>query len=217
MTDPNLEAKQTHAAATTAALAAVYAEARADVLAQVQRAGDVLGVLRDIWRTAVRSTAAERMKTTAESTGKATSEAYSPERAANYLDAVADSFADTWRENLQDNLDEIAAKVDAKFADVLAEVEARTGEMVAKAAEDGQNITELSANFGSFEAATMVGRTTKTWHLGASDNHRPSHVALDGTTIGIDERFANGLRYPHSPGPPAEVLNCNCYLTFGGA
>ena len=67
----------------------------------------------------------------------------------------------------------------------------------------------------SQEAAKEAGATKKTWHLGSGDNHRASHLSLNGVTVGIDERFPNGLRYPHAPGPPAETVNCNCFATFG--
>ncbi len=43
-----------------------------------------------------------------------------------------------------------------------------------------------------------------------------SHLALNGLTIPIGEKFENGLAYPGAPGPPDETANCNCWLTFGG-
>ena len=41
---------------------------------------------------------------------------------------------------------------------------------------------------------------------------------LEGETVPIDGKFSNGLRYPRDPddGRPEELINCRCYLTYGG-
>ena len=46
----------------------------------------------------------------------------------------------------------------------------------------------------------------------------PNHVILDGETVAIDAKFSNGLRFPRDPQDPRpeELINCRCYLTYGG-
>lgn len=76
---------------------------------------------------------------------------------------------------------------------------------------------------GQFDMMSSAGAKTKTWHHRPQKNprdgsHGPNHVALEGETIPIDGRFSNGLRYPRDPedGRPEELINCRCYLTYGG-
>lgn len=77
---------------------------------------------------------------------------------------------------------------------------------------------------GQFDIMRKAGATAKTWH------HRPQkdprdgtngkvdHVTMEGETVGIDERFSNGLRFPRDPedNRPEQLINCRCYLTFDG-
>ena len=76
---------------------------------------------------------------------------------------------------------------------------------------------------GQFDMMKAAGARTKTWHHREQKNPRdgtrgPNHVILEGETVGIDERFSNGLRYPKDPedSRAEEVINCRCYLTYGG-
>jgi hypothetical protein len=61
--------------------------------------------------------------------------------------------------------------------------------------------------------------TGKTWrHSGGKKNNpRPKHVALDGTTVPVDDKFdVNGHEadYPRDPSLPAsERVNCHCALS----
>ena len=58
----------------------------------------------------------------------------------------------------------------------------------------------------------MAGdKATKTWITGP--NPRPSHAAMNGVTVPIDEKFPNGLMWPADPaGDADEVAGCNCEL-----
>lgn len=76
---------------------------------------------------------------------------------------------------------------------------------------------------GQFDMMKTSGAKTKTWHHRPQKNprdgsHGPNHVILDGETVPIDARFSNGLRYPRDPNDPRpeELINCRCYLTYGG-
>ena len=60
------------------------------------------------------------------------------------------------------------------------------------------------------------GFATKTWLTAGDADVRQSHKRLHGVTIGINEKFPNGLLYPGDPnGPPAEVIGCRCDLIAG--
>lgn len=76
---------------------------------------------------------------------------------------------------------------------------------------------------GQFDMMKAAGAKTKTWHHRPQKNprdgsHGPNHVALEGETVAIDAKFSNGLRYPRDPNDPRpeELINCRCYLTYGG-
>lgn len=76
---------------------------------------------------------------------------------------------------------------------------------------------------GQFDMMKSAGAKTKTWHHRPQKNPRdgsngPNHVILNGETVPIDGRFSNGLRYPRDPQDhrPEELINCRCYLTYGG-
>lgn len=77
---------------------------------------------------------------------------------------------------------------------------------------------------GQFDMMSAAGAKTKTWHHRDQKNPRdgshgqPDHVSLEGETVAIDAVFSNGMRYPRDPddGRPEEVINCRCYLTYGG-
>ena len=77
---------------------------------------------------------------------------------------------------------------------------------------------------GQFDMMRAAGAKTKTWHHRPQKNPRdgsrgqPNHVAMEGETVPIDGVFSNGLRYPRDPDDdrPEELINCRCYLTYGG-
>lgn len=84
--------------------------------------------------------------------------------------------------------------------------------------------TMMAVAAGEFDMMCAAGATTKTWHHTPQENPRdgshgqPDHVALEGETVAIDEKFSNGLRFPRDPedGRAEEVINCHCYLTYSG-
>lgn len=59
-------------------------------------------------------------------------------------------------------------------------------------------------------------RRTKTWRHHGSKQPRSSHAAMDGETVGLDEKFSNGADYPGDLGLPAEeAVNCHCTMDVG--
>jgi hypothetical protein len=84
-----------------------------------------------------------------------------------------------------------------------------------RAAEIAVSRVTTTATFGSQEGARQGGLGTKTWQVN-SGNPRDSHAALDGETVGIEETFSNGMKWPGDPaGGADEVANCQCSVTFG--
>lgn len=82
--------------------------------------------------------------------------------------------------------------------------------------------TSTALATGQFDIMRKAGATSKTWrHRNQKDprdgtNGRVNHVILDGETVGINERFSNGLRFPRDPedNRPEQLINCRCYLTY---
>lgn len=209
--DPKAEQKREAAVTTAAALLVVYSAARVNITSRALN-GVRSGLLLDFWTERVRVVFEKALKKIAADTARSASSNVSVDRMAGWLEAGAEARADGWT----DALDATLAAIDAQADDFAEQVRAAVDEMVNNAPADAKDVAEAAVEFGTIEAEKANGKTTKTWHLGAGGSHRASHVAQNGLTIGIDERFPNGLRFPHSPGPPAETVNCNCFLTFGG-
>ncbi|MCT1366614.1 phage portal protein [Rothia sp. p3-SID1597] len=73
--------------------------------------------------------------------------------------------------------------------------------------------TEVTS-FGANDAAKAADATHKTWKT-TSKNPRPSHAALNGTTIPVDEEFSNRLRWPGDwTGSGPETAHCQCRITY---
>lgn len=78
-------------------------------------------------------------------------------------------------------------------------------------------LTTTFATFATVEAAKQNGGASKTW-LVTSSNPRPEHAAMNGETVGIDEVFSNGAKWPGDPVLGADgVAGCTCdvEVTFG--
>lgn len=78
-------------------------------------------------------------------------------------------------------------------------------------------------NLASAEAAEQMieksgvqrQNVMKVWRATNDGRTRESHVELNGDSVALDERFSNGMAYPHEPGAPAsEVINCRCILDY---
>ena len=61
-------------------------------------------------------------------------------------------------------------------------------------------------------------RRYKRWvHVGGGETDRGEHVAMDGETVGLDDTFSNGLKWPHDVGAdPYEAANCRCQVEIVG-
>ena len=51
----------------------------------------------------------------------------------------------------------------------------------------------------------------KEWISAEDAKVRPSHAEMNGMQVDMNQKFANGLRYPGDPlGSASEVINCRC-------
>lgn len=110
---------------------------------------------------------------------------------------------------------ELAARVVGP--DWLAKVKGYLADVVASGPDLwSQTVSTTSSSFGAFDAAKASGLGQKTWiHQGSSDKSRPEHMAMDGETVGIQELFSNGLRWPGDPtGSADDNAQCNCIVEF---
>ena len=65
------------------------------------------------------------------------------------------------------------------------------------------------------QAQGMGIQCKKRWLATLDHRTRDTHAALDGTVVGVDDKFPNGLMYPGDPeGPAGEVYNCRCTLIY---
>jgi len=104
-------------------------------------------------------------------------------------------------------------------------VQTEMGSTKARAKLIARQETMTALATGQYDMMRSAGAKTKTWHhrdpqVDPRDGKRGkvNHVILEGETVGIDETFSNGLRYPRDPNDnrPEELINCRCYLTYGG-
>lgn len=77
-------------------------------------------------------------------------------------------------------------------------------------------VASLVAGFAVVESGRRVAETegvepTKRWVTGS--NPRPSHSAMNGETVGIDDVFSNGMDWPGSGGD-ADDIGCNCSVVI---
>lgn len=71
-----------------------------------------------------------------------------------------------------------------------------------------------AAGFGSYDGASAGGAGTKTW-ITDGPNPRPSHAAMNGETVALDDVFSNGCKWPgDSTGDADETVNCTCGVQY---
>jgi len=82
------------------------------------------------------------------------------------------------------------------------------------ALQEARSAVTAAANFGASEAASAGGLKTKTWRVNSS-NPRDAHKAMAGETVGIRERFSNGMKWPGDPAGGADNnAGCMCSVEF---
>lgn len=139
-------------------------------------------------------------------------DSYDVARTVKFLQVCARDRAEAINAAVKDDLDDAIDDPDADPADVYSDDRNST-----RAAKIATSVVAFAGSFGGIEAGRQQGgsNVTKTWVTGP--NPRPEHASMDGETVGIDEEFSNGLKWPGSFGDPDEVAGCNCEvdLNFG--
>jgi hypothetical protein len=81
----------------------------------------------------------------------------------------------------------------------------------------GQSLATAIASWAVLESVHQAQnsgyskRVEKEWATGP--NSRPSHTAMNGQRVGIDEKFSNGADWPGDDNLPVnEVAGCNCSI-----
>jgi len=111
--------------------------------------------------------------------------------------------------------EQVAAALSAvAVLDALKDLFDRLGS--SSAGEIASSTMNAMANLGSVEGAKQGGLRTKTWVHHGSKDPRDSHVGMSGQTVGIGERFSNGMKWPGDPaGGAGNNAHCHCSVTFG--
>lgn len=124
-----------------------------------------------------------------------------------HVSGVASGVNQTTRDQLRDALKdaELEKAVQHVFEVAIA----------ARAAQIARTEVTAASGFGTREAAQQTGsELTKTWITGS--NPRQTHAAMNGETVGIEDLFSNGARWPGDSLLPAdERAGCNCHLEIG--
>jgi HK97 family phage portal protein len=185
-------------------LAAFFARQQASVLGKISTGRDWWDGAR--WDRELTADLLPVAHSIAESIGKAEAArlgytgGYDPDRTVNFLKAVAERYATRVNATTKSMLE--SASDPAQVFKV-----ARGS----RAAGIGQALTTYSAAFGTVEAAKQIAADnnvtppTKTWVTGP--NARPEHAAMNGETVGVEDKFSDGNDWPG--GEPG----CNCSVS----
>jgi predicted RNA-binding Zn ribbon-like protein len=136
---------------------------------------------------------------------------YDPEQLADWLKKnAAESAANinaTTAKQLQallDRTEDDEPDIDGFFGDTQA----------SRADQISGSRVAMVAGIASIVAAEQNDARSKTWVTTAA-NPRPSHAAMDGETVGLNEAFSNGMNGPgDTSGGVDEVAGCTCDLEF---
>lgn len=89
-----------------------------------------------------------------------------------------------------------------------------------KSRQIARNEVGSALNGGRHLQMEEDGVDMREWLSSRDGRVRESHDAIDGETVGLDEVFSNGCRFPQDPeGPPDETILCRCIEmpVFGGS
>lgn len=116
----------------------------------------------------------------------------------NVQDKVSERLNDGYKKGL--GIDEIASNISQDF-----KITQRQASTIARTEING------AKNEVAFSNLKELGVEYKEWSSSGDERVRPSHREVDGEIVKLNERFSNGLLYPHDPdGPADEVVNCRC-------
>ena len=131
---------------------------------------------------------------------------YGVELTRNYLKAMTQGRAHAINTSTHDKLEEAVEEEDTEPAEVF---EKRDPDML------GQALATAVSSWATIEAAHQAldngypHKVEKEWVTGP--NARPTHAAMNGQRVGMDEKFSNGANWPGDDTlDPAESCGCNC-------
>lgn len=140
---------------------------------------------------------------------------FDSDRIRKFLAAVAASRAQLLNAK---TLEQLNAALDGDISD---DAEKSTPEGVfeeavgSRSEQVGVTLATTLAGLAAVEAMKQIGRpgVTKTW-LTTSSNPRPAHAQMHGETVGLGEKYSNGMDWPGdlvgAGGDAGEIANCSC-------
>lgn len=141
--------------------------------------------------------------------GKSVSDSYDEQRTEAYQFKRAQGIAKDVNDSLEAAADDALTSEDPSQAvDDLF-----TTYQESKVPQMATTLATAALAWGKTEAgrqsASSGSTVTKTWLTGPKA--RPTHTAMNGVTVGINEAFPNGMNWPGDPsGGADEVAGCNC-------
>ena len=137
---------------------------------------------------------------------------YIKELTAAYLRAMAEGRAKAINTVTQEKLEDAIEDQEQEPAEVFEEREKTESGLIGKAlaaAVVGWSLTE-AVHQAQHQGFTR--KVEKEWVTGY--NPRPTHAAMNGQRVGIDDLFSNGARWPGDDNlGPEETCNCNCWTS----
>ena len=137
----------------------------------------------------------------------------------NYLKAMADGRARAINSATRKKLEKAKAEYDPEDEDSLSPAKVFEKRANVDANTLGKSLATAVASWAVLESVrqakekpTFHKRVEKEWITGA--NARPSHEAMNGERVPVDEEFSNGMFWPGDDNAPAEeTCGCNCSTT----
>lgn len=193
-------------------LAGYFADRRADVLAQI--GGKAVRVDKATWNGALTEALYGLGLSWSSEAGKAVSGAYDKGRTEAYQHRRAQNSAENINADLLKRAKDALTEADPKAAvgELFDEFEGSKSKAMAT------TIATETLAWGRTEAGRQAAHdsdaeVTKTWNT-TSSRPRQSHASMNGETVGIDDKFSNGMNWPGDPaGGGDEVAGCTCDVT----
>lgn len=133
---------------------------------------------------------------------------YESARTVNFLRAVSDSRSSMINSATMDQLKAVlAGNGPDGVTDPMHVFDIAMG---ARSESAATTLATTFVTFATVETGKQTGAARKTW-LVMSGNPRPEHAVMNGETVGIDDVFSNGAKWPGDPVLGADgVAGCSC-------
>lgn len=104
------------------------------------------------------------------------------------------------------SFDQMSRQIDRRF-----QIGYNRASLIART--EGHRAMSTASYYCQKDAEANGCKIIKQWDATLDGRTRESHRMVDGELRNVDEKFSNGLMYPHDPnGPASEVCNCRCAL-----